>query len=262
MKIADHISKKIQLILSVSFLLVLGLCSIAEAQITPQAKELMIVHLKDGSKVEGTITQWNYEESLVIKTIDGVDVTFPAEAIEKVTQASLYKIKAPYNFKEKGLYYAVRAQYIVGNEGRRANETGGYGISGLVGHRFSRLLGVGLGAGYDLFVDNTGERLAPIFTELSGYFSRQNTTLSYSLAAGYAFAFTDADFGLHEAKGGFLIYPAIGFRFGPKSTKLTVDIGYKFQNAVLTYTSPWDGLTQDRHDILYKRLTLRMGLLF
>jgi len=262
MNMTEIILKKVQLISYLIIVFGVMNCITVHAQDNHKEKELMIVYLKDGSTIKGTIIDWNYEEALQLRTTDGLELTFPAKAIDKVTQASLYKVTVPYNFKENGLYYAVRGQYIVGNDGRRAKEQGGYGFSALVGHRFNRLLGIGIGTGYDLFIDNTGERLMPIFTEVSGYLLPKNSSFSYSLAVGYSFAFTDADYNLNEAKGGLLIYPAVGLRFGTGEMKYTVDLGYKFQNAIFTYTNPWDGTSRDRHDILYKRLTLRMGILF
>lgn len=224
--------------------------------------ELMVVYLKDGSIIEGYISEWNYGETLRLKSKSGgISYVFPADKIEKVQQKSLMEIGNEYTFNESGKYFAWRGQGIIGNEGTRANETPGYGFSFLAGYRLNRFVGLGVGVGYDKYIDDTSEELIPVFAEFSGYALAKNTSLSYSLALGYSFAQADPDNRVINAEGGLLIYPSIGLRFGRGPVKYTIDLGYKFQDATFTYLDPWNGSTRYEQDLKYKRLTLRFGIM-
>jgi len=247
----------------ISNLLVLVLFSVVAMQAQDQHSDVMVVYLKDGSKVEGFVEKWDYETKLYLKTEAGSIYEFPAASIDKVVQKSLIEIESgpSYTFNETGIYYAWRAQGLIGNTGERFNETPGYGFSFLAGYRHNRFLGLGIGVGYDKLIDDSGEEVIPVFAELSGYMQPLNTSVSYSLGLGYSFARDNRDFGITNASGGLLIYPAIGLRFGEGKVKYTLDIGYKFQKATFTYLDPWDGRTSHEQRLTYKRLTLRFGIL-
>lgn len=227
-------------------------------------EELMVIYLKDGSKIEGHIQKWDYETSLFLKTTGGSIFEFPANKVDRVVQKSLIDIESKsdsYTFNETGQYFQWRGQAMVGNEGIRANDTPGYGFSFLAGYRLNRFIGAGLGVGYDKFIDDSGEEVIPIFAEFSGYAIPETTSFSYSLGLGYSIARDNSDFGIIDSKGGLLVYPAIGVRFGGGKIKYTMDLGYKFQKATFTYLNPWDGQTRSEQRLTYKRLTLRFGIL-
>lgn len=237
-------------------------CALLSQESTTE--DLMVVYLKDGSKLEGYIQKWDFETKLYLKTQSGSIYEFPADKIDKVVQRSLIEIESAqssYTFQETGKYFHWRGQGLIGNEGQRANDTPGYGFSFLAGYRLNRFMGAGIGIGYDKFIDDSGEELIPIFAEFSGYAIPQNTSFSYSLGLGYSLARTNNDFGIIDSKGGVLVYPAVGVRFGKGTLKYTMDIGYKFQKASFTYLNQWDGRTRSEQRLLYKRLTLRFGIL-
>jgi len=230
-------------------------------------KEDVVVYLKSGTIFSGAVKYWKIGESITIVTDAGNEFTFKGDTIDKVVQLKLYDQstkptynKIPYNFNERGLYYAVRAHFINGNFGDRANEDFGVGISALLGMRFHRLIGVGVGLGYDSFILETGERVMPIFAEATGYLSPKNTSLSYGLAAGYSLAFNSDDYGITDAKGGLMVHPSIGLRFGVQEHKFTVDLGYRFQKAQFTYQDRWSARSWNTERLLYKRVTLRFGV--
>jgi len=56
-----------------------------------------------------------------------------------------------------------------------------------------------------------------------------------------------------------MIHPSVGIRLGKKDMKWTFDLGYKFQKANWVYDN-W-GTISDQ-SILYRRLTLRTGIMF
>lgn len=235
--------------------------------------EEVVVYMKSGTMFSGVVKEWKIDEYITIVTEAGNEYTFRGDTVDKVIQMKLYKQSIgeknsiPYNFKESGIYYSIKHHFIRGNLGDRAHEsledgTFGMGISALVGHRFNRLLGVGLGVGYDAYILNSGERVMPIFAEATGYLSPKHTTLSYGLAAGYSLAFNNEDYNIVDAKGGLMVHPTIGIRFGKRNVKYTFDTGYRFQKAEFTYRDAWDGRSRNEERLLYKRITFRFGVLF
>jgi len=222
----------------------------------------VVVELISGTIMEGTINEWIIEEYLDLRTAWSKSITIPANIIKKVIQKSTMDAMSMnhYRFREKGIYYSAKAQFIAGNEGPRANAVNGIGASFSVGHRFNRFVCLGGGIGYDRFVWNSGENFVPLFLEYTSYLVPKNTSLYANVQAGYSLAFEDEDNLLISAKGGFMVYPAIGLRIGSLENKFTMDLGYKFQKAELTYADNWSP-TRSEQRLTYKRLTFRIGIL-
>ena len=256
---------KIRNILFCIFLCLVGSVHInAQEDNTEDQSKQVIVYLKDGSQVEGQILNWMPGLLIEIKTSWSEKVTFRQEDIKKVIQKSTIKqgYNVPYNFNEKGVYYTLKGQMITPNPGTRANDINGIGISISAGHRFNRFLSLGAGIGWDQFIWNSGEKLIPLFAEISGFTHQNHSSLMYNLQLGYSFANEDEDYLLSHAKGGVMIYPAIGIRFGKnENIKYIFDIGYKFQKAEYHYDDTWEWGRRSEQNVLYKRLTLRFGLL-
>ncbi|MBT8232800.1 MAG: hypothetical protein KJN84_09235 [Bacteroidia bacterium] len=247
-------------------ILVLGLCFIVPSLHAQDegASELSqaYVQLKNGSKVQGEILEWVMDDYILLKMPWGSTLRIESDNIKKVIQSTNLTAPSPiYNFQETGLYYSAKAGVISGNEGNRAKGVYGFTLSASAGHRFNRFLGVGGGLGFDRYVWASAEDVIPIFAELSGYVSPTNTSLSYNLQVGYGFVGADTDYLLTEAEGGAMIYPSIGIRFGQENTKVTMDLGYKFQWASYNYRDIWTATTRSEQEVLYKRLTLRFGIL-
>lgn len=222
----------------------------------------VIVHLKSGSVIEGELNEWVLDEYIDLETAWADSFRIHYKAIDKVIQKSTLEVKAnyAYRFKEKGLYYSIKTQIIKGNAGGRARNVYGLGLSASAGMRYSRWFSIGAGVGFDNYIWDSGENLVPLFLETTSFLSASNTSLFTNVQAGYSLAFTDDERLITEAKGGLMLYPAIGLRFGKFDTKYTLDLGYKFQKAQFTYLDSW---RSDRHEqrLLYKRLTLRFGIL-
>jgi len=95
--------------------------------------------------------------------------------------------------------------------------------------------------------------------DFRGNFNLRNTTMYYTLQAGYSFS--DHDFGGDDdtqLKGGLMVYPAIGFKspIGPKLNFL-MELGYRNQWAKREYS--W----RENHDeIIYQRYSFRIGFDF
>lgn len=237
----------------------------------------IIVIMKSGTIIEGESVLLNGNDFLTIKSKGIVDPivintkeilgTFVGKQIDKywLNQESkglkFLSQSVKNNFKEIGLYITVKGQLIAANDGERANGVNGYGVSISAGHRFSRLLAVGGGIGYDQFIWDSGEEMIPLFAEVSGFFNNTPTSVFYNLQTGYSVALSDDDFFIANASGGLSIYPSIGIRLGRSETKMTLDIGYKIQNATYSYTDLWINNTIREQELTYKRLALRLGVL-
>lgn len=222
----------------------------------------ILVELNDGSVIEGMINEWVVDDYLDIKTEWAESMVFPASKIKSITQVSalaLQNSRDGYNYEETGIYYSGKTQLITGNNGQRARSVYGLGISASAGYKFSRWVNVGGGIGYDRFIWESGENLVPIFAELTSYLSPKNTSLFVNCQAGYSLAFKDDDYLLISAKGGPMIYPSLGLRFGRYKTKYSVDLGYKFQKAEFTYGQQWNTDTAEQR-VTFKRLSLRFGI--
>ena len=247
---------------SIIYLLFFCLClgNILAQDTIEQAEEkaVFIVTLKSGSVIECTINDWQINETIDIKTDWDDSLILPQDQIKHVVQKS--SLTGLYTFDEQGIYYSLKTQFITGNDGNRARHINGLGFSAVVGHRFHRLLGIGIGVGYDKFVWDTGENLMPLFVEYTGYLSPSNSSLFLNVQAGYSMVIKDEDFQIIEAQGGTMLYPAIGLRFGKGPTKMTLDAGYKFQKARFKFRDAWSTDTHDQR-LTYKRLTLRFGIL-
>lgn len=223
--------------------------------------KIAVVILESGTKLEGEIINWRIDESITLAMAWGDTLTFMQGRIKSISQKSALKAKrADYNFNETGIYYNIRTHLITGNEGNRANGVFGMGVSVSSGYRFNRFIGLGMGVGFDQYIWDSGEQLVPVFAEVTGFLNESNTSIYYNLQLGYAFASEDQDYGLTDAKGGWMIYPNAGIRWGAQDVKFMFGAGYKFQDAQFTYSSPWNFGERSVQDLLYKRLCINLGI--
>ena len=221
-----------------------------------------VVKLKSGTKVEGEIVEWKFDEYITLSFPWGDTTTFFQSYIHKITQESIKShSKAPLLIKDKGVYYNTRFHLISGNDGPRARGVFGVGVSFSAGHRFNRWLSVGGGIGYDRYIWDSGENLIPIFAEVNGFLNKTNTSMFYNLQAGYSLAMTDEQYLLSDAKGGLMIFPSIGISWGVNAYKYSLTAGYKFQHAEFTYDSPWSFGEYSEQDVLFKRLSISFGVI-
>ncbi len=227
-----------------------------------EEQRTVIVQLNNGTVIEGEVNSWVIGEYIDLKTLWTDNFVLPSSAIRKIIQKSAAGVinKNHYSFKEEGIYYSGKIQFIAGNEGQRAKAINGLGLSFSAGKRFNRFVSVGAGIGYDRFIWNSGENIIPIFLEYTSFLNPKNTSLFFNVQAGYGLAFKNEDFLLREAKGGPMLYPSLGLRLGRYENKFTVDLGYKFQKAELTYASSWSSDISIQR-LTYKRLALRLGIL-
>ena len=249
--------KKINLILSVI------LC-LTTAQLSAQTKNFGDrVFLKDGSKLSGAILKYEANDFVLLELVSGQQVRLLAKDIKKVVMGGTSdapKAEKPYEFKERGLYNATSFMFAFAKSG--GTPYSGVGVQHVVGYQFSRKVGAGLGVAYEnqYLVGLTEGKTIALFGEVRGYLSRYNTAFYYSVSSGLVFPIAEKGENLTNYRSGFMVYPAIGLRFGASSHfNFFVDIGAKFQRVYYERVTEW---ITDRYDVNYRRWVLRGGILF
>ena len=132
-----------------------------------------VVWLKDGSKLSGTIMKWELARGMELKLITGAIVQIPKEEIVKVYQDLPFSSQSslapelyprgpkPYAFREEGLYQTFSGFISF-------SEPGGAGIHYSIGHRFNRMLGVGIGVGFESNDFWYTRNMVPLYAEARG----------------------------------------------------------------------------------------------
>lgn len=227
-----------------------------------------IIETKRGTILKGEIIEYKQGSFVRVRIKTGDIITIEDKRIKRIIEggllsnpeaASIQKILKPYNFREKGFYNFTSGSFALGSEAWSQDPSVGVGIHNVTGYQLNRFIGLGLGIGMDYYYLGSGENLMPVYLEARGYFLSKHVSPYYSFNMGYAFAFKSEQHRIEEAEGGLMIYPAIGFRFGASSNaNFTLDFGYKMQKATYNFRN-WDLIT---HEMTYKRLVVRMGVLF
>lgn len=219
---------------------------------------LDVVYLESGSVWQGTILSWEDDGVVMFETLNGVKISIPESQIKRVKQKVItdYKVVRPYSFKESGLYHSINLSASVGSE------EPGLGATYSAGYRFNRLLGVGIGAGFENFSAGEGFKVIPLYAEIRGFVTRTKVSPYYALRAGYGFALASADHNIADAQGGWHVNPEVGVRFGGGSkVSYYLGIAAHFQEATYEYDWPFsEGSTTDRY--LFKRWEMKMGITF
>lgn len=223
-----------------------------------------VVTIKGGSKLTGTIIKWDLERGMEFKLATGATVILPKSEIYHVSQDIMLNAEylsshpyvrqpRPYAFREHGLYetFSVFLNF---------SDPGGAGLTYSIGHRFTRMLGVGLGIGYETNDTWNSRNQIPLFAEARGFFLKEKISPYYGVKLGYSFALKNELWGTIDAKGGMYFSPELGVRFGSRAVNYYLGMEYKILSATYVDELGWDGTSTDK--ITYRRLELRTGLLF
>ncbi len=237
-----------------------------------------MIYLNDGSVFRGIITEYKQGDHLKLKLKSGDELFIVDKVIKKIVQGAegsgnsrkeqrwASRQQKTYEFKEKGIYNVTYVSTLNGYTDRNGVELG-LGVDNVTGYQFNRHIGAGVGVSWDTYNVDSGENFLTLFGETRGYVLKKRLSPYYSLGAGYGFAIRNEENNLTEATGGWMIHPAIGYRFGgSKDANFIMDIGYKFQRAKLTYEwdwGRWSGSPEiERQELTFQRFTLRVGLIF
>ena len=226
-----------------------------------------VVWLKDGSKLSGYILKWELARGMEFKLITGAEVILPKDQITRVYQDLPF---ASQSISEPGMYPRRDRSYRFREEGiyntfscfLNFSSFGGAGVHYSIGYRFSRMLGVGIGIGIESNDFNNSRGIVPLYAEARGFFVPKKISPYYAFKIGYGFAQRAELAGTIEAKGGFMVSPELGVRFGGRAVNYYMGLQYKIQNATYTNTIGWDGQGTYTDVVSYRRVDFRAGLLF
>ncbi|MEP6647134.1 MAG: hypothetical protein ABJC12_08585 [Saprospiraceae bacterium] len=231
-------------------------------------KVVDVVWLKDGSKLTGTILQWELSRGMTFRLITGAEIIIPKTDIKKVSQDiplqqsmidhvkdTYVRVPKPYAFKEKGWYQNSSGFF-------NFSYNGGAGIHHAMGYRFNRLLSLGIGTGIETHDFSNNRNIVPVYAEARGFFLAQKITPYYALKVGYGFALRDKSRGTTGAIGGFHLSPEVGLRFGSGDVSYYAGVEYKLQNATFSNQGFEFGGGTVTDKISYRRIEIRTGLLF
>jgi hypothetical protein len=232
-------------------------------------KSITVVTLKNGSVLEGELLEYDAEGALKLRLANGVIVTFLHTQIDHLKHRYLGGRGAkPYAFRESGYYFHSSLSSSFERD-VYDDLVPAVGLEQVAGYQFSRWIGAGLGAGLHTMNAFDGPVFIPVFAEARGYFLKKRVSPYYAMQLGYAFPLTSSGQNLLKARGGMLLHPAAGFRFGgSEHLNFTLDFGIRFiLNTKLTYEEElfWSSSIEPsivELDKSYIRSTLRFGLLF
>lgn len=238
---------------------------------------LETVYLKNGKRIVGRILSYHKGEELRLVNRAGEELVFKDEEIwrivQDVDQTTLKKylrqrrrMLRPFRYalRESGPYAELSFSTFTSDTEMEEPDETAVGFHFVYGQHWNRWVGTGVGIGVDGYSSfASGATLMPIYVQVRGYLAKKWQAPFYSINVGYAWALggDTVDFEM-ESEGGWMAHPAIGWRFGASAkANFTLDLGVKFQEAYIARTSKFNGDLEIR-DILYRRLTLRFGLVF
>lgn len=215
-----------------------------------------VVRTIHGSVWKGTILTWDTAGVVEFQSLSGIKRTFQEEQIRSVKQKILNKSRneRPYNFPDEGVYNVLDAGISAGDDIY-------LGLTYAVGHRFSRWLSVGGGAGYESFQVGEKRTIIPLFTEVRGFLREAHVSPYYAMRLGYGIALKDDQSDLTKARGGIMINPQMGVRFsGNENLNLFAGFGIHIQKA--EYIIDWGGGERVVDRYWYRRAEIKFGMMF
>ena len=231
--------------------------------------DIDVIHLKNGSKFEGKILEYQQGSALRLQLRSGGELEFREEEISRIEQGlepeeenrkEMSSGEKTYAFKERGVFNATYFSTLSGS-----SEEGfllGLGLHNITGYQFHRLFGLGLGLGVDTYSFDNGETLYPVFVESRGYLSQNRVAHYYAAAGGYGFAFRNNDELINKAQGGLFFRAALGLRLGAdKDTNVLIDGGYQYQDAFFERRTAFQNEIEEKR-LTFHRIVIRIGLIF
>ena len=223
------------------------------------------VILYGDSKLVGKLIFYRPGDSVQLQLNNGEIVTFPQRMVKKVVMQEP-KGEKIYSFKERGVYNATyfnlsfgKTNYLYGSNTSHL----GVAVENITGFQFNRLMGAGLGIGLDnYYATGNDANVLSIFSEVRGYLSQLNRSPYYSFSSGVGFPLVNKkdNLNLTGHRGGLMVHPAIGLRFGASSKiNFFADIGAKYQRIYYNQINNW---SENHYRITYLRWILRGGIMF
>ncbi|WP_052594299.1 hypothetical protein [Aureispira sp. CCB-QB1] len=195
-----------------------------------------VVHLKDGTIIQGEIVHYDPKDKIKIKIKGGSLIVYKSSEVTKIEKTKLKRAyqtdnsERPLHLKETGWYHSIAfgttfKVYARGSVGIW-NLPFGAMVDYTWGHQFNRYFGVGTSVG--LLVPSF-EAFAPICVNLRGYFLKTSTNVFYNMNVGYGVSLNGLTT-VGTRKGGLHVHPSIGVRFAStRKGHATLSLGYMIQ---------------------------------
>ena len=121
------------------------------------------------------------------------------------------------------------------------------------------LIKIGWGTGIESYSSTIERNFIPISFDVMGDISPSSKTPFYMVSIGYGIPLQEDEDFAQESSGGLMVDLSIGYRTRSGDSQPFIGAGYRLQNA--TYRGE-DRYGNDNKDVIYKRWSLSVGLLF
>lgn len=221
------------------------------------------VRLRGGTVLRGQLVATKENgEVLVLRTDGGQELEFAFSGVQRIRQRCAGP--PPYAFRERGWYHHSRAGFLPGQL-YTGETTLALQVQHSSGWMFHRLLGAGMGTGFDFFdFANSQPPVIPLFAEVRSYLLPRCASPFVALGVGIGFCVNQKqeELGVWERahwRGGPMAQAMVGYRIGHHFTMHT---GVRWQR--LSRESEvwmwWGG--QEHRQITHWRFMLGTGYLF
>lgn len=221
-----------------------------------------VVRLRGGAVLRGQLVATKASgEVLVLRTDAGQELEIALSRVRRIRQRCAGP--APYHFQGCGWYHHSRAGFLPGQL-YTGKTTLALQVQHSSGWMFHRLLGAGIGTGFDFFDFTNGQPpLIPLFAEVRSYLLPRYASPFVALGAGIGFCVNQSqeDLAAWERlhwRGGPMAQALAGYRIGHH---LTLHTGVRWQRLSARSEAWWWQGGQERLQITHWRFMLGAGYL-
>lgn len=209
-----------------------------------QLKEPVILRLKNGSVLKGTLLQ-QAEGVYELQIGSTARMSIPEEYVEEMLPDKQQRKKG-YALLQTGLFFGQRDQ------GDIESILVAPSLQLSAGYSYRHWLHFGMGTGFEGY----GKVFVfPVFGELRGNILDKSVSPYYNLKLGGGFASVKNDFRYQDAKGGLMAEAQAGMNIDFKDFSWQIGSGFRHQQVKLSGTAPswgWGGM--DNHRTQYRDL--------
>ncbi len=236
-----------------------GMSLSAQSDETAAGKDLL--YLTNGTVLKGALLEYTHEQ-VVWKTISGTTLRFDQAEVMKVVQPTGDADTQP----RAGAIPAPANQFLL-QAGLAGGQSGYPGADIRLGYR-CRIAGeqhfLAFGGGLDAYDVDRGIYYIPLFAAYNFHLLKKGWLMPYIQAGGgYGFALRGKNEPwITDHRGGYIIETSAGMDMRIPGSKMgfNFSFGYKFQKASFSDLRWWE--IPSEFDLVYRRLTVRIGFIF
>ncbi|MFK7926016.1 MAG: hypothetical protein AB8H47_28970 [Bacteroidia bacterium] len=236
------------------FLWIIGLLFVilpsqAQNEQSPYVFDYLYLNDADSTIIAGWIVEQVPGEFVKIELPGGSVMIVEQANIAKITRErspykSIYRRsnvgQRPFNYRATGLQHGFDIQFAL-TDGEWDNPALNPMINYRVGYQWHRFIGTNVGTGLDFL---QAALVAPVYGELTGYFSDRPATPFYSIRGGYGFALTPLLWNVSGAEGGLMGQAMFGFMWHTRQRhQWQLGVGFKYQDLTVDRNEGWDWQT-------------------